>query len=132
MFIANKTINVIKTVGIILLVTLLAIIAAQSVLYIKTVHDNNIKLSNLQLQLDSLKVSSETFTTSAAHKQTNTDNNLSSVKSTVDSLATILLKVETLTHENATFTEILIVNECQVTPYYMDKRLREMCKSKDN
>ena len=124
MFIANKTINVLKTMALVVLSALVVVIAGQSVLYIKLVNENKTALSTMQTKIDSAKA----FDTISLTKQTTTDKTLKQTQAEVDSLQAAIQQLQVSVDGLLFNTKLLINNECQVTPYYMDKSLLEMCK----
>lgn len=124
MFIPNKTINIIKTVALMILSLLIVVIVGQTVLFIKLENDNKATMSVIQTQIDSTKIFDET----SLVKQTTTEQKLKVTQTQVDSLNKQLNKLQNSVDGLLFNTQLLINNECQVTPYYMDKSLLEICK----
>ena len=60
MFIPNKTINIIKTVTLMILSLLIVVIVGQTVLFIKLENDNKVTMSTIKTQIDSTKLFDET------------------------------------------------------------------------
>jgi hypothetical protein len=131
MFISNKTVNLIKIVGVITLSVLLMIIAGQSVLYIKVYSESSKKIVEMQYQLDSLKVSNLQAKEQSSLDKIGTTHTLTELSRMIDSIGNDAKNLKTSSDVNSFHVELLIENECQVTPYYMDKRLREICKEKN-
>jgi predicted RND superfamily exporter protein len=128
MFIPNKTLHLIKTGAIILLCALVSVIAVQAVLYIKMSADNKTQMKTMQANLDSLKVSSEKFETTSLGKHLMSEKDIILAQENLDSLNAQVSSLQESVNKLLFNTDILINNECQVRPYYMDKRLLEMCK----
>ena len=124
MFIPNKTINIIKTVALIVLSVLIVVIVGQSVLFIKLQTDNKVTMSTIKTQIDSTKLFDET----SLVKHMTTEQKLKATQTQVDSLNKELSKLQNSVDGLLFNTQLLINNECQVTPYYMDKSLLEICK----
>ena len=124
MFIPNKTINIIKTVALIVLSVLIVVIVGQSVLFIKLQTDNKVTMSTIKTQIDSTKLFDET----SLVKHMTTEQKLKATQTQVDSLNKELNKLQNSVDGLLFNTQLLINNECQVTPYYMDKSLLEICK----
>lgn len=124
MFIPNKTINIIKTVTLMILSLLIVVIVGQTVLFIKLENDNKITMSTIKTQIDSTKLFDET----SLVKHTTTEQKLKVTQTQVDSLNKELNKLQNSVDGLLFNTQLLINNECQVTPYYMDKSLLEICK----
>lgn len=124
MFIPNKTINIIKTVALMILSLLIVVIVGQTVLFIKLENDNKVTMSTIKTQIDSTKSFDET----SLVKQTTTEQKLKVTQTQVDSLNKELNKLQNSVDGLLFNTQLLINNECQVTPYYMDKSLLEICK----
>lgn len=124
MFIPNKTINIIKTVALMILSLLIVVIVGQTVLFIKLENDNKATMSVIQTQIDSTKIFDET----SLVKQATTEQKLKVTQTQVDSLNKQLNKLQNSVDGLLFNTQLLINNECQVTPYYMDKSLLEICK----
>lgn len=124
MFIPNKTINIIKTVALMILSLLIVVIVGQTVLFIKLENDNKVTMSTIKTQIDSTKLFDET----SLVKQTTTEQKLKVTQTQVDSLNKELNKLQNSVDGLLFNTQLLINNECQVTPYYMDKSLLEICK----
>jgi uncharacterized protein HemX len=128
MFIPNKTVQLIKTSAIVLLVLLVMIIAMQSVLYIKMSTDTKTQTSKFQSELDSLKVSGELFENNSWLKHKATEKDLSVTQRHLDSLHNQVTSLQQSINTVLFKTDILVENACDVRPYYTDKRLLEMCK----
>lgn len=124
MFIPNKTINIIKTVALMILSLLIVVIVGQTVLFIKLENDNKVTMSTIKTQIDSTKSFDET----SLVKHTTTEQKLKATQTQVDSLNKELNKLQNSVDGLLFNTQLLINNECQVTPYYMDKSLLEICK----
>ena len=124
MFIPNKTINIIKTVILMILSLLIVVIVGQTVLFIKLETDNKVTMSTIKTQIDSTKLFDET----SLMKHTTTEQKLKITQTQVDSLNKELSKLQNSVDGLLFNTQLLINNECQVTPYYMDKSLLEICK----
>lgn len=124
MFIPNKTINIVKTVALMILSLLIVVIVGQTVLFIKLETQNKTTLSTIQTKIDSAKVVDEITLT----KQTTTDKTLKQTQVEVDSLQAAIQRLQVSVDGLLFNTKLLINNECQVTPYYMDKSLLEICK----
>jgi hypothetical protein len=124
MFIPNKTINLIKTLALIVLSVLVVVIVGQSVLYLKLSSANKTELSVIK---NDVSVSKK-FDTLTVNKQRNIETDLVYTQKQVDSLNQEIKKLQVSVDGLLFNTQLLINNECQVTPYYMDKSLLEMCK----
>lgn len=103
---------------------LIVVIVGQTVLFIKLENDNKATMSVIQTQIDSTKIFDET----SLVKQTTTEQKLKVTQTQVDSLNKQLNKLQNSVDGLLFNTQLLINNECQVTPYYMDKSLLEICK----
>lgn len=113
MFIPNKTYHAIKTVTVGIIAVLLLVIAGQAVLYLQLANKNKKEIQTLTAQLDSLSISSKNF------------NNVSSGKHATTQ--TQVTQIKLLSETNKQLIDVLIRNECTMNPYYMDKRLSELC-----
>lgn len=120
MFIPNKTYHAIKVGVLSVIATLLLVIVVESVLYFKLVNDTNGKITTLTTQLDSLTNSSQSFDKVSLNKHRNTQTQITDA-------VTSISKLNSSVESNAALIQILIANECAVRPYYMDKRLLDMC-----
>lgn len=130
MFIPNKTLHAIKVVALIIVTALVMVIAGQSVLYIKMAGENKVVLDSLRTQLDTLTTTSQLFDKSSLGKHTTTDRNMHDVQDAVTVLETKVTELEQSVNLLKMSTDMLIVNECKVMPYYMDKGLMTTCKNK--
>jgi apolipoprotein N-acyltransferase len=90
MFIPNKTINIIKTVTLMILSLLIVVIVGQTVLFIKLENDNKATMSVIQTKIDSTKSFDET----SLVKQATTEQKLKVTKTQVDSLNKQLNKLQ--------------------------------------
>lgn len=131
MFIPNKTLHLIKTAAIIVLCALVSVIAVQSVLYVKKIQ----KIEVVNSQLDSLSVTSKSFDSTTLKKQKIVDNQITDAVTSINGLTqtttTLTEQVNILNQSsdnNKYMIDLLVKNECQVRPYYMEKKLLEMCK----
>jgi len=128
MFIPNKTIHLIKTGAIILLISLVSVIAMQSVLYLKMSTETKTQTTKFQSELDSLKVSSELFQNNSWGKHKVTEKDVLITQQHLDSLNNQVTSLQQSVNTLLFKTDILVENACDVRPYYTDKRLLEMCK----
>ena len=124
MFIPNKTINLIKTLALIVLSVLVVVIVGQSVLYLKLSSANQTELGTIKNDVNV----SKKFDTLTINKQRGMESDLVYTQTQVDSLNQEIKKLQVSVDGLLFNTQLLINNECQVTPYYMDKSLLEMCK----
>jgi hypothetical protein len=124
MFIPNKTVNLIKTLALILLSVLVVVIVGQSVLYLKLSNANKTELGAIKSEVNI----SKKFDTLITTNQRSMETDLVYTQTQVDSLNQEIKKLQVSVDGLLFNTQLLINNECQVTPYYMDKSLLEMCK----
>ncbi len=124
MFIPNKTINLIKTLALLVLSVLVVVIVGQSVLYLKLSSANQTELNTIKSEVNI----SKKFDTLTINKQRSMETDLVYTQTQVDSLNQEIKKLQVSVDGLLFNTQLLINNECQVTPYYMDKSLLEMCK----
>ena len=124
MFIPNKTVNLIKTLALILLSVLVVVIVGQSVLYLKLSNANKTELGAIKSEVNI----SKKFDTLITTNQRSMETDLVYTQKQVDSLNQEIKKLQVSVDGLLFNTQLLINNECQVTPYYMDKSLLEMCK----
>jgi len=124
MFIPNKTVNLIKTLALIVLSVLVVVIVGQSVLYLKLSNANKTELGAIKSEVNI----SKKFDTLITTNQRSMETDLVYTQTQVDSLNQEIKKLQVSVDGLLFNTQLLINNECQVTPYYMDKSLLEMCK----
>ena len=124
MFIPNKTINLIKTLALVVLSMLVVVIVGQSVLYLKLSSANQTELNTIKSEVNI----SKKFDTLITTNQRSMETDLVYTQKQVDSLNQEIKKLQVSVDGLLFNTQLLINNECQVTPYYMDKSLLEMCK----
>ena len=124
MFIPNKTINLIKTLALVVLSMLVVVIVGQSVLYLKLTSANQTELNTIKSEVNI----SKKFDTIITTNQRGMETDLVYTQKQVDSLNQEIKKLQVSVDGLLFNTQLLINNECQVTPYYMDKSLLEMCK----
>ena len=103
---------------------LIVVIVGQTVLFIKLENDNKATMSVIKTQIDSTK----SFDEISSGKHVTTEQKLKATQTQVDSLNKELGKLQNSVDGLLFNTQLLINNECQVTPYYMDKSLLEICK----
>lgn len=130
MFIPNKTFHVIKVTMICAIAALIMIIAGQFVLYIKTANENQVAIQTLETRLDTLTTVSQLFDKSSLKKHTITESQITDAVTSITKLETKVTELEESVGLLRTSTEMLVVNECKVMPYYMDKGLLTTCKNK--
>jgi uncharacterized protein YoxC len=124
MFIPNKTINLIKTLALLVLSVLVVVVVGQSVLYLKLSNANKTELGTIKNDVNV----SKKFDTLTVTKQRSMESDIVYTQTQVDSLNQEIKKLQVSVDGLLFNTQLLINNECQVTPYYMDKSLLEMCK----
>ena len=123
MFIPNKTYHAMKVWVLGIIATLLLVIAGESVLYTTILKNQNQKIKQLSFQLDSLMVTSRKIDKNSMTRDTH-------VQSQITDAVTLISSLQTTINTLQTSTEMLIINECKVMPYYMDKGLLATCKNK--
>lgn len=128
MFIPNKTVNLIKTGALILFSALVVIIAGQAVLYIKMMGDSNKKMDQFVSQIDSLSIATKKFDTVSFKKHQSTEVQLVDANRSIDSLINAVNILNQTAQSNKEIIDLLIRNECNVRPYYIEKSLLAMCK----
>ena len=117
-----------KTGAVIVLVALVSVIAMQSVLYLKMSTETQTQTTKFQSELDSLKVSSELFQHNSWGKHTVTEKDVVMAQKHIDSLNNQVTSLQQSVNTLLFKTDLLVENQCNVRPYYTDKRLLEMCK----
>ena len=125
MFIPNKTYHAIK-VGILAIVAvLLLVIAGELVLYINLAKSTDKKIMSLVAQLDTLSTTSKNFNKNSLNKHEAASMMISTMENT---MTTNVIELRNSIDVAKSTIDILVRNECMVRPYYMDKRLLEMCQ----
>jgi hypothetical protein len=130
MFIPNKTYHAIKVVILCTIAALVTIIAGQFVLYMRMADQNETAIQTLDTRLDTLTTVSQLFDKSSLKKHTITESQITDAVTAITALETKVTELEQSVGLLKTSTEILVVNECKVMPYYMDKSLLTTCKNK--
>lgn len=120
MFIPNKTYHAIKLGVVSLIAILVLIIVAESVLYFKLLREQNTNLTALTARLDSLSIASTKIDKNSVNRDTQVQSQITDAVTQIQDLQSQLV-----TSNNT--IKVLVSNECTVRPYYMDKRLLEMC-----
>lgn len=128
MFIPNKTVNLIKTGALLILSALVVIIVGQAVLYIKMSNDTNKKMDQFVSQMDSLGIATKKFDTTSFKKHQSTEVQLVDINKSVDSLIKTVNILNQTAQHNTEVIDLLVRNECNVRPYYIEKSLLAMCK----
>lgn len=123
MFIPNKTYHIIRVATVILIATLAMVIAGQFVLYVKMAGSNKVTLDSLRTQLDTLSTSTRVFDNRSLQKHTMTENEIADMVTTIARLQTSVKNLNSS-------TDMLIRNECNVIPFYMEEILVTTCKNK--
>jgi uncharacterized protein YlxW (UPF0749 family) len=123
MFIPNKTINLIKTLALIVLSMLVVVIVGQSVLYLKLSNANKTELGAIKSEVNI----SKKFDTLITTNQRSMETDLVYTQKQVDSLNQEIKKLQNSVDGLLFKSDILIKNECSVRPYYMEKQLIDMC-----
>jgi len=77
-----------------------------------------------------LTTASQLFDKGSLKKHTVTESQITDAVTTITLLETKVTELEESVSLLKTSTDILIVNECKVMPYYMDKTLMTTCKNK--
>ncbi len=130
MFIPNKTLNMIKIAGIIVLAALITIIVGQAVLYIKLKNETHTQLTTVEMQLDSLSLTSSDFDIFSSKKHKIVDSQITDAVTSISILEANIAELQSSVTELKNSADMLIVNECKVMPYYMDKSLLTTCRNK--
>lgn len=130
MFIPNKTYHAMKVIILSVIAGLVTIIAGQFVLYMKMAGDNKVMLDSLQVQVDTLTTVTQLFDKKSLGKHTITEHDIREMKTTITELETSVTELQSSVDLLQDAADMLIVNECKVMPYYMDKRLLSTCKNK--
>jgi len=125
MFIPNKTINLIKTLALIVLSMLVVVIVGQSVLYLKLSSSNQTELNTIKSEVNI----SKKFDTLITTNQRSMETDLVYTQKQVDSLNQEIKKLQNSVDGLLFKSDVLIKNECSVRPYYMEKQLIDMCPS---
>ena len=125
MFIPNKTINLIKTLALLVLSVLVVVIVGQSVLYLKLSSANKTELGAIKNEVGV----SKKFDTLTINKQRSMETDIVYTQIQVDSLNQEIKKLQTSVDGLLFKTDLLIKNECSVRPYYMEKQIIDMCPS---
>jgi hypothetical protein len=128
MFIPNKTFNAIKVSILSTIMILLLVIAAESVLYIRLSQNTNKKIETLSAQLDSVSNQTNTFKVTSSNKHKIVDNQITDAVTSIAEISTGIDAINTQIANNKRMIDILVDNQCDVRPYYLDKRLAEFCK----
>ncbi len=123
MFIPNKTINLIKTLALVVLSVLVVVIVGQSVLYLKLSNANKTELGAIKSEVNI----SKKFDTLITTNQRSMETDLIYTQKQVDSLNQEIKKLQNSVDGLLFKSDILIKNECSVRPYYMEKQLIDMC-----
>lgn len=127
MFIPNKTVNLIKTGALLVLSALVVIIVGQAVLYIKMSNETNAKMDQFVSQMDSLGIATKKFDTVSFKKHQSTEVQLVDINKSVDSLIKAVNILNQTSQSNKEVIDLLVRNECNVRPYYIEKSLLAMC-----
>lgn len=130
MFIPNKTYQAIKVITLCIIAGLVTIIAGQFVLYMEMAASNKKALTAIQTKLDTLAVTTKIFDSNSSQKHTVTATQITDAVTAITVLETKVTEMEQSVNLLKLSTDMLIVNECKVMPYYMDKGLLATCKNK--
>lgn len=130
MFIPNKTYHAIKVTMLCIIAGLVTIIAGQFVLYMEMAASNKRAITTLQTKLDTLTVTTQTFDKGSFQRQVFSEAQITDAVTTITTLETKVAELEQSVSLLKTSTDMLVVNECKVMPYYMDKGLLATCKNK--
>lgn len=130
MFIPNKTYQAIKVTTLCIIAGLVTIIAGQFVLYMEMAASNKETLAAIQTKLDTLAVTTKIFDSNSSQKHKVTATQITDAVTAITVLETKVTEMEQSVNLLKMSTDMLIVNECKVMPYYMDKGLLATCKNK--
>lgn len=130
MFIPNKTYHIIKVATIILIATLSMLIAGQFVLYVKMASSNKVTLDSLRVQLDTLTTATQLVDNGLLKKHTVTENQITDAITTITRLEKKVTELQASVENLNNSSDMLIRNECNVVPFYMEKTLVTTCKNK--
>ncbi len=128
MFIPNKTFNAIKVSILSVIAILLLVIAIESALYIHLAQNTNKKIENLTAQLDSISDQTDAFKAASSNKHKSVDSQITDAVTSIAEISTGIDAINTQLVNNKRMIDILVDNQCDVRPYYLDKRLTEFCK----
>lgn len=130
MFIPNKTYHAIKVATVILIAALVMVIAGQFVLYVKMAGSNKVTLDSLQVRLDTLTTTTQLFDKGSLKKHTVTENQITDAVTAITGLETKVTELQASVENLNNSSDMLIRNECNVMPFYMEKALVTTCRNK--